>query len=46
MAHVPCLDYQQTVPYTRQPLADIAEINHFIALRQQVACPMLANMLQ
>eukprot|EP00730_Choanoeca_flexa_P001476 TRINITY_DN10650_c0_g2_i3.p1 TRINITY_DN10650_c0_g2~~TRINITY_DN10650_c0_g2_i3.p1 ORF type:complete len:317 (+),score=58.16 TRINITY_DN10650_c0_g2_i3:42-992(+) len=28
-------NYQQTLPYTRQPVADIAEVNHFIALRQQ-----------
>ena len=31
-------NYQQTVPYTRQPLASIWEINHWIALRQQVGC--------
>jgi hypothetical protein len=30
-------NYQQTVPYTRQPLASIWEINHWIALRQQVS---------
>lgn len=30
-------NYQQTIPYTRQPLASIWEINHWIALRQQVS---------
>ena len=27
-------NYQQTVPGTRQPLASIWEVNHFIAQRQ------------
>jgi len=28
-------NYQQTCPYSRMPLADIWEVNHWIALRQQ-----------
>ncbi len=28
-------NYQQTLPYTRVPLADIWDVNHWIALRQQ-----------
>lgn len=29
-------NYQQTLPYTRQPIADIWSVNHWVALRQQV----------